>query len=223
MEFSLLRRAANFVIQHGYSNDKDVAEALNCHVQVAAQTITQLKREGFLVLTPGSNQRTFWRTKKPKYMAVQDPEQRKRLYATYFDPTFKIGHHLGMPERRPEATGGSTQFPFPSTASELDLESVPGAQPRDALASPFPTRQTQDTLQLNPGTPHSTPLRTYKVRRPQASTPLIHHSAENHQSAVKRPAELDISKESPRKLKRPRSSRGLNSANVGFDSDSTGE
>jgi hypothetical protein len=74
----------------------ELTQVLDCDLRAAADIATHLKKRKFLVLTPGSESRTFAKSGKPKYTAVTDDHKHAEMMAAYFDPAFNIAHLVSI-------------------------------------------------------------------------------------------------------------------------------
>lgn len=222
--FTLLRKGAYILLEHGYTNDKLFAEKMHCNVQDASRVQKRLRNEGFLEPTPGSHKAGFWRTGKPKFMMAQAEEARKSLHKTYFEPTFEIGHYFSFPDKHFPETALTTQFPLPPSASQLTLDPISTAQPRVIPGSSFLAQEEENILDIPPAEEEfgSPPRKTYRVRRsklsPLPSSQQPTKIIGKQKNTAKR--SLEDATNNVRSEKRLRSSRGLSSINVGLKSPS---
>jgi len=148
--FALLRKGAHVLLEYGYNNDRQFAEAIHCNIQDAARIQKRLRREGFVEATPGSHSAGFSRTGKPKFTASKSGENRARLFKTYFEPTFEIGHHFALPERQLPDETFNTQFLPVSVESQLGPDSLGVSRSKSYHSTDQLNPKTQDIAIVQP-------------------------------------------------------------------------
>ncbi|KAF2401012.1 DNA-binding protein [Trichodelitschia bisporula] len=115
--FILLRKGVHVIMEWGYNNDREFSEALHCDIQTASGVAKHLRQEGFLVCTPGSKKRGFSQSGKPRFCAVSKSSDYERMLKRYFDPTYKIAHHLDLPASVVRDNTTALDYPLPLMSS----------------------------------------------------------------------------------------------------------
>ncbi|OCK84967.1 hypothetical protein K432DRAFT_439681 [Lepidopterella palustris CBS 459.81] len=125
-DLALLRRGVHIIRAQGYSNDREFSSALHCDLQTASRLATHLRKQGYLVATPGSKKRDFASTGQPKFLAVTTEPALSRMMKECFDPMTKVAHHFELsPSNEVLAeTNITTQLPLPPDGSIAVLNSM---------------------------------------------------------------------------------------------------
>ncbi|OCL02733.1 hypothetical protein AOQ84DRAFT_348717 [Glonium stellatum] len=207
-DLALLRRGVHIIETEGYSNDRSFSAALHCDLQTAGRVASHLRKQGYLVATPGSKKKDFGLTGKPKFSPVKAEPAFSNMMKEYYDPLTKIAHHFELPPPKelPAETYLTTQFPLPPQDSEIIPDSIE-IDKESPLIDPEETQDEQSVAAL-------TPVPSSLLRpQPPRTAPLVTRQAALHASAE--PA--DINKATRYSLRYrntiPDSSQDINSSN----------
>ncbi|KAI5291701.1 DNA binding protein, partial [Ascosphaera acerosa] len=88
---AMLRQALRVIIEKGFPNR--VSE-FNCNGHTIVQITDLLRKQGFLVATPGSKNKGFSSTGLPKFRIPFSTHMRARLRREVFNPLLKIEHYV---------------------------------------------------------------------------------------------------------------------------------
>ena len=67
---------------------------IDCDIQTAGRVASHLRKQGYLVATPGSKKKDFGLTGKPKFSVVKAEPAFSNMIKEYYDPLAKIAHHV---------------------------------------------------------------------------------------------------------------------------------
>ncbi|KAF2261589.1 DNA-binding protein [Lojkania enalia] len=88
----LLRRAIYILEARGYSNDKQLAQILQCDLQTVSKVATELRGKGFLVPAQGRTKKSL--AGNPRFSVSKAEGVVSRIMKEYYDPTTKIAHYF---------------------------------------------------------------------------------------------------------------------------------
>ncbi|PGH04661.1 hypothetical protein GX51_03328 [Blastomyces parvus] len=129
----LLRQALLVIIEEGYPNRvRDFAKKLNCNGQTIVQITDMLRKQGFLLATPGSKSKGFLEKGLPKFTLSTETAVKERLRNEIFNPLAKISHHYNLPDShdRPAGQRAGSVEPSSSVSSDvLSIEEIPPDSP----------------------------------------------------------------------------------------------
>ncbi|EEH09193.1 conserved hypothetical protein [Histoplasma capsulatum G186AR] len=127
----LLRRALLVIIEEGYPNRvRDFAQKLNCNGQTIVQITDMLRKQGFLLATPGSKSKGFLEKGLPKFTLSTEPAIKERLRNEIFNPLAKISHHYNLSDNNAVQRYGSVEHSSSDVSTDvLSVEEVPRDSP----------------------------------------------------------------------------------------------
>ncbi|KLJ10566.1 hypothetical protein EMPG_14052 [Blastomyces silverae] len=126
----LLRRALRVIIEEGYPNRvRDFARKLNCNGQTIVQITDMLRKQGFLLATPGSKSKGFVEKGLPKFTLSSETAVRQRLRNEIFNPLAKISHHYNLPDNQNRRAGQRADRVEPSSGVSSDVLSIEEVPP----------------------------------------------------------------------------------------------
>jgi hypothetical protein len=71
-------------------------EIVDCDLRTAADIVMDLKKQGFVIPTPGSKSGDFAKSGKPMFHAASVNPEHAKLMAAYFDPALHIAHLVSL-------------------------------------------------------------------------------------------------------------------------------
>ncbi|OAT02764.1 meiosis specific protein Hop1 [Blastomyces dermatitidis ER-3] len=129
----LLRRALRVIIEEGYPNRvRDFAQKLNCNGQTIVQITDMLRKQGFLLATPGSKSKGFLEKGLPKFTLSTETAVKQRLRNEIFNPLAKITHHYNLPDNQNRRVGQrarSVELSSGVSSDVLSIEEIPPGSP----------------------------------------------------------------------------------------------